>query len=141
MNRRDSVLALIALGAAAGPLAALAQQPEKMRRIGYLLMAPLTEPPSPERAALLEGLRALGYVEGRNLTIEYCWAHNDNARLPELAADLVRQRMAVRSTLQRRTVSAIHYPVECASAALRAAICALALLTSAWRMRATPTSC
>ena len=54
---------------AAGELLALphARAQEKMRRIGYLVMSPLTEVPSPERAALIEGLRALGYVEGRNL--------------------------------------------------------------------------
>ena len=90
MNRRDSLLALIALGAAGGPLAALAQQPLKMRRIGYLVMAPLTEPPSPERAALLEGLRALGYVERRNLTIEYRSAEMEADFLPQLAAELVK---------------------------------------------------
>lgn len=90
MNRRDTVLALIALGAAGRPIAALAQQPEKMRRIGYLVMPPLTDKPSPERAALLEGLRALGYVEGRNLAIEYRSAEMEADFLPQLAAELVK---------------------------------------------------
>jgi putative ABC transport system substrate-binding protein len=90
MNRRDAILSFIALGAAAGPLAALAQQPEKVRRIGYLVMAPLTETPSPERSALLEGLRALGYVEGRNLAIEYRSAEMEADFLPQLATELVK---------------------------------------------------
>jgi len=137
--RRRQFVTLLGGAATTWPLAARARQPA-MPVIGYLYSgAPETS--ANVVAAFRNGLREAGYVEGRNLTIEYCWAHNDNARLPELAADLVRQRMAVRSTLQRRTVSAIHYPAERASAALRAAICALALLTSAWRMRATPTSC
>lgn len=69
MNRRDTVRALLMLGLAAAPLRAWTQ--ERMRRIGYLIMSPLTEKPSPERVAFIEGLRKLGYVEGRNLSIEY----------------------------------------------------------------------
>jgi ABC-type uncharacterized transport system substrate-binding protein len=75
-------------GAAAWPLAARAQQGERMRHIGVL------SPPSPAAAtrnieALQAGLRDLGYVEGRNVTSVLRFAGGVPARLPELAAELV----------------------------------------------------
>jgi putative tryptophan/tyrosine transport system substrate-binding protein len=50
-------------------------------------------------AAFRKGLNETGFVEGRNVTIEYRWGQNDVARLPDLAADLVRRRVAVIATL------------------------------------------
>jgi len=89
MNRRDSVLALLALGVAAAPLAAGAQpQAGKLWRIGVLmnLYPPDAEPPQ----ALRQGLRDLGYVEGQNLVIDWRYQLGRSDRLPTLAAELVR---------------------------------------------------
>jgi putative ABC transport system substrate-binding protein len=90
MNRRDTVLALFALGAS--PLAARAQQADKVWRIGFL---GLTSGPGEDDKAFHEGLLSLGYVEGRNLSIEYRWAAGKVDRLPELAAELVRLKVDI----------------------------------------------
>jgi ABC transporter substrate binding protein len=74
-------------GAAAWPLAARAQKPERMPRIGLLLH--LSPGPSTEIDAFRQGLRELGYIEGRNITIDYRFASGQVERLPELAAELV----------------------------------------------------
>ena len=91
MDRRDTVLALLALGAA--PFAAEAQQAAKIARIGYLETNPVTSPHVHE--AFLQGLRDLGYVEGRNLVIEYRDAEGKADRLPALAAELVALKVDV----------------------------------------------
>ena len=71
----------------AAPSALFAQAPKKVWRIGYL---GLSAGPNETTEAFREGLRSLGYVEGRNLLIDYRWAAGKNERLPELAAELVR---------------------------------------------------
>src|SRR5260221_6433979 len=90
MDRRDSVLALLALGAA--PFAADAQQAAKIARIGYLTFSLRVNPHLPE--AFRQGLRDLGYVEGRNLVIEYREAEKADP-LPALAAELVALKVDV----------------------------------------------
>src|SRR5262245_29009595 len=87
MKRREFV-GLIG-GAAAWPFAARAQRPTTPL-IGYLSPGP----PGPI-PAFRTGLSEMGYVEGRNVTIEYRWVQSDLSRLPELAADLVRRQVAV----------------------------------------------
>jgi putative tryptophan/tyrosine transport system substrate-binding protein len=91
MKRREFITLLG--GAATWSLAAHAQQ-AAMPVIGYLNLG------SPESDAsrltgLRQGLNQSGYVEGRNLVIEYRWAGNQADRLPDLAADLVQLRVAV----------------------------------------------
>ena len=106
MNRRDTLAALVAFCAAGGAPVALAQKQEKMRRIGYLVLSPLTDKPSPERAAFIEGLRALGYVEGRNLKIEYRSAEMAAEFLPGLAAELVAAGVELIFAVESNVVSA-----------------------------------
>src|SRR5258708_17882431 len=91
MDRRDTVLALLALGAA--PLVAEGQQAAKVARIGYLSASLASSPHL--RDAFLQGLRDLGYVEGRNVVIEYRDAEGKLERLPALAAELVALKVDV----------------------------------------------
>ena len=92
MKRRDF---LIFLGGAAtaGPVAAYAQQPA-LPLIGFL-GSRSTETDAHLMSWFRGGLAESGYVEGKNVTIEYRWANEQFDRLPALAADLVRQPVAV----------------------------------------------
>ena len=89
--RRREFLTLLSGAAAAWPLAARAQQPEKVPRIGYL--SPSSSLTSDE--AFRQGLRELGYVEGKNIVIEYRFAEEKFDRLPDLAAELVELKVDV----------------------------------------------
>lgn len=76
-------------------MAPLAGQGQRIPRIGYLVLSPLADPPSAERAAFLAGLRDLGYLDGRNIVIEYRSAAWNRELLAELAAELVAQKVDV----------------------------------------------
>jgi ABC-type uncharacterized transport system substrate-binding protein len=85
--RRRAFIA-IGVGAVVWPLTADAQQSERMRRIG-LLSSVSKDGMDFELAALRQGLSEAGFIEGRNLVIEYRFADGDYARLPALASDLL----------------------------------------------------
>ena len=91
MRRREFIAGLA--GAAAWPVVARAQQPA-MPVIGYL-GTQSAELDHKVTVAFLRGLKDTGYVEGQNVAIEYRWAESQPDRLPALAADLVRRRVAV----------------------------------------------
>jgi putative ABC transport system substrate-binding protein len=71
-----------------------AQQPPNVPRIGYL-SGPSPSTSSNRREAFQQGLRELGYLEGKNIVIEWRWAHGKFDRLPALAAELVRLKVDI----------------------------------------------
>src|SRR5262249_11634166 len=89
MIRRREFITLLG-GAAVWPLAARAQQPERMRRVGVLMNANADEPEAKARLeAFLQGLRELGWTVGRNLRIDYRWSVGDSLRLNKDAMELL----------------------------------------------------
>jgi putative tryptophan/tyrosine transport system substrate-binding protein len=91
MRRREFIAGLGS--AAAWPLVARAQQPA-LPVVGFLSSQSANESEK-ITVPFLQGLKEIGYVEGQNLGVEYRWAENQFDRLPALAADLVRRRVAV----------------------------------------------
>jgi putative ABC transport system substrate-binding protein len=91
--RTLGLLVTFALGLLVAPLAPDAQPSAKVARIGWLAGTTPGQEPSVE--AFLEGMRALGYVEGQNLVMEHRGAAGQYERLPDLAAELVRLKVDV----------------------------------------------
>jgi putative tryptophan/tyrosine transport system substrate-binding protein len=86
--KRRELITLLGGAAAAWPLAARAQQRDPPARVGILTLG--GAPGNPLFAAFRQEMRGFGYVEGRNLVLEFRSAADDPKRLPELAAELVR---------------------------------------------------
>jgi putative ABC transport system substrate-binding protein len=99
MRRRDFMLALggVAASRLLTPSVSRAQS-TSLPVIGFLHSASL-EPNAKRLAAFRKGLRDAGFIEGQNVAIEYRWAEGQNARLPELAAELVRKPVSIIATL------------------------------------------
>jgi putative ABC transport system substrate-binding protein len=98
-----SILFVVVLLAVA--VIAEAQQPKKIPRIGLLVPSSASSR-SPRRDAFLQGLRDLGYVDGKNIAIEYRYTEGELDRLPDLAADLVRLNVDVIVTAAISSVQA-----------------------------------
>ena len=94
MNRREAVLALVALGAA--PLIVVAQQQAKIFRIGFLAAGGRPESLDSSRyAGFTQGMRELGYIEGNDFVMEWRFAEGKYERFPDLAVELVRLKVDV----------------------------------------------
>jgi putative ABC transport system substrate-binding protein len=91
--RRREFITLVGGAVAAWPLVARAQQPGKRPTIGFLGAHPSIE--SQRVAAFVQRLRELGWIDGRNLAIEYRWAEGRNERYAENAAEFVRLKVDV----------------------------------------------
>ena len=92
MKRRDAILALLASGALASPFVALGQSRGNVPRIGFLT---IRRRGHSLEAAFVAGMRELGYVDGKNIAIEWRFADGKEERLPALAAELVSQRVGL----------------------------------------------
>jgi putative ABC transport system substrate-binding protein len=103
MRRREFVT-LLGGSAAAWPLSARAQQPAKLPTVGFLGAG---TPSTYSQWAFRQGLDEAGYVEGRNVTIEYRWAEGQYDRLPAMATELV----------QRQVAAIVTFPIPAAIAA------------------------
>jgi len=121
LKRRDFIT-LLGGAAAAWPLAARAKQAERMRRIGVLMGYPEGDPQAQANVtALLQGLQNLGWIEGRNVQIDYRWAGGDPDKAQTFARELIAimPDVMVPSTNQvtrilqqeTRTISIWHVPV------------------------------
>ena len=89
MNRRNAILAPLALGAAGLPVGAAAQT-GKVFRIGGV--ATNEDVSKPYYEALMAGMRELGYVSGRNLVVDRRFTNDDNSRMPALVSELIAQQ-------------------------------------------------
>jgi putative ABC transport system substrate-binding protein len=88
--RRRQFITLLGGAAAAWPLAARAQQPERVRRIGVLMNVAAADPEGQAQvAAFLQALQQLGWSEGRNVRIDTRWGENDVERDRRYATELL----------------------------------------------------
>jgi len=106
MNRRAFISGIVATASLA-PNGASAQTPAAARRIGLLMTTTPTAAAHIVRA-FVDGLRELGHVEGKGVVFEYRWAEGQPERFAEMAADLVRQHVAVLVASSQAAALAAH---------------------------------
>jgi putative ABC transport system substrate-binding protein len=126
IHRRDSVLALLAIGLAGAAPRIAAQAAATLRRIGFLT---LRAEPNEYDAAFRDAMRRLGYIEGSTLQIDYRWAAGSEQRAEELAAELA--------------ASNVEVIVTATTAAIRATMRATRAFLSSWPpppIRSSPAS-
>jgi putative tryptophan/tyrosine transport system substrate-binding protein len=118
MNRRKFIGTFAGVLSAA-PLTSFAQQPAKVWRIGFLVASSRQAADDGRYDEFLHGMRGLGYVEGKNLAIEWRFANGNYERLPGLAAELVQLKVdlilaapspAIRAAQQATTTIPIVFP-------------------------------
>jgi putative ABC transport system substrate-binding protein len=102
--KRRNFIALLGSAAIAWPLAARAQQPSKLARIGFLTLA---SGPTPAVEGFEHGLRQLGYLEGQNLVLIYRWAAGRRDRLVDLARDLLQLKVDLFVSNSTEAITAI----------------------------------
>jgi putative ABC transport system substrate-binding protein len=90
LDRKRRELITLLGGAAAWPLAVRAQQAERVRRIGVLMGVADDAEGQARVKALQQGLKELGWIEGRNVRIDYRWTGGDATRIRTYAAELVK---------------------------------------------------
>src|SRR5438093_6185096 len=95
MGSRREFITLLGGAAVAWPLAAGAQQPTRVARIGYVSGTGSAADPGPFVEALQQGMREHGYVVGKDFIVEYRGAEGRQARVPELIAELVQAKVDV----------------------------------------------
>jgi len=93
--RMIGLAVVLALSLILGLLAADAQPRARIPQLGYLVLAPLSESPSPERAAFLAGLGGLGWIDGKTIAIAYRSAKWNVELLDDLAEELVRMKVDI----------------------------------------------
>jgi len=105
VNQRRELLVVLGASALAVPLRSFAQQQGRVWRVGFLSLSSVSES-APNRTALLKGLRELGYIEGKNLVVEWRFADGSFERLTGLATDLVQLKVDVIVAVASAAISA-----------------------------------
>ena len=137
--RRREFITLLGGAAVAWPLAARAQQRERMRRIGVLMTTAADDPEGQARlAAFVQGLQQLGWTDGRNVRIDTRWAAGNADDIRKYAAELARARAGrhPRRRAARPWGRCYRRPAPCRSCSCTSPIRSAPASSTAWRGRA-----